>query len=166
MQAADLASSQPHLAKAPAQNQLRMMPGLFGQDAHGVGECQRCPVVRKRKAARDAACRRVKFPVAKLGEIGRALLARERLHPATAWNTGTLRERNRRLAHSFTLLRSRPGCPTDNRLHPSYSVTTKSSNSLRSRCGSSQANTPDWLQPDPPERRCSILPCLRMSRGH
>ena len=89
------------------------MPNFLCKGAHRVGERQGGAIVAKLEAALDAACRRVKFPIGNLGEIGRTLFARERFDTASARNAGTLRERRH---HSFTLWRSQFGCRTDSRL--------------------------------------------------
>jgi len=92
--------SQRYLAKAPSQRELRVMPDFLCKSAHHVGERQGGAVVVKLEAALDAACRRVKFPIGNLGEIGCTLFARERFDAASARNAGTLCERRH---YSFTL---------------------------------------------------------------
>ena len=89
------------------------MPDLLCKSAHHVGERQGGAVVVKLEAALDAACRRVKFPIGNLAEIGCTLCARERFDAASARNAGTLRERRH---HSFTLWRP-PLYPTSHPIH-------------------------------------------------
>jgi len=76
------------------------MPDFLCKSAYRVGERQGGAIIAKLEAALDAACRRVKFPIGNLGEVGCALFARERFDTASARNAGTLRK----LRHySFTL---------------------------------------------------------------
>ncbi len=89
------------------------MPDFLCKSAHRVGERQGGAIVAKLEAALDAACRRVKFPIGNLGEIGCTLFARERVDAASARNAGTLRERRH---HSFTLWRP-PLYPTSHPIH-------------------------------------------------
>jgi len=77
-----------------------MVPDFLGKSAHRVGERQGGAIVAKLEAARNAACRRVKFPLGNLGKVWCALFARERFDAASARNAGTLRK----LRHyTFTL---------------------------------------------------------------
>ena len=80
------------------------MPDFLCKSAHRVSERQGGAIVVKLEAALDAACRRVKFPIGNLSEIGCTLFARERFDAASARNAGTLRERRH---HNFTFWRLR-----------------------------------------------------------
>jgi len=60
------------------------MPDFLCKSAHRVGERQGGAIVAKLETALDAACRRVKFPIGNLGEIGCTLFARERFDAASA----------------------------------------------------------------------------------
>jgi hypothetical protein len=113
VQPSDFPGGQHYVAKAPSQHELRVMPDFLGKSAHRVGERQGGAIVAKLEAALDAACRRVKFPIGNLGEIGCTLFARERFDTASARNAGTLRER---WHCSFTLRRPRL-YPTPHPIH-------------------------------------------------
>jgi hypothetical protein len=89
------------------------MPDFLCKSAHCVGERQGGAIVAKLEAALDAACRRVKFPIGNLGEIGCTLFARERFDAASARNAGTLRKF---WHYTFTL--SAPLCPTSIQEYP------------------------------------------------
>jgi len=75
------------------------MPDFLRESTHRVGEREGGAIVVKLEAALDAACRRVKFPIGNLGEIGCTLFAGKRFDAASARNAVTLRERRH---HSFT----------------------------------------------------------------
>ena len=68
------------------------MPDFLCKSAHRIGERQGGAIIAKLEAALDAACRCVKFPLGNLGEVRRALFARERFDAASARNAGTLRK--------------------------------------------------------------------------
>ena len=116
VQAADLPGGQRYVAEAPSQREFRVVPDFFCQRTHRVSECQRGAIVVKLEATRDTACRRVKFPIGNLGELGCTLFARERLDPASARIAGTLRELRHVTASSSCDLD--PVVPTDNQLSP------------------------------------------------
>ena len=81
------------------------MPNFLCKGAHRVGERQGGAIVAKLEVAPDVVCRRVKFPIGNLGEIGFTLFARERLDAALARNAGTLRERSPHgLYHGIALI--------------------------------------------------------------
>src|SRR5262249_29202807 len=120
------------------------MPDFLCKSAHRVSERQGGAIIAKLEAALDAACRRVKFPIGNLGEIGCTLFTRERFDAASARNAGTLRERRH---HNFTFWRLRLYPPILHIGHPvlhehkvSNGVSDTKRKNRRGDCGPSSTN--------------------------